>query len=77
MLNIIFSRYVITLEEVLFSWTDFEFLVPVLHYYIGLKAGITDTEDIMDCSDMVKPLIGYCLAVTFVNIYIIYSLQAW
>ena len=46
-------RYFTTTDEVSYSWSAFKFAVPILYYYVGLKNGFTDVEEILDCTNMV------------------------
>ena len=46
-------RYISTEGEVSFSWSNFDFFVPVLHYLVGITDDVADASDMIDCSDMV------------------------
>ena len=48
-----YFRYISTEGEVSFSWSNFDFFVPVLHYLVGLKDDVAGSSDMIDCSDMV------------------------
>ena len=53
--------------------------MPVLHYYIGLKSGINATEDVLDCSKMVRLhcVVLYRLLSEFNEILVNCSLSKW